>query len=115
MTADPIDRLLKIDAGSSLPGLPDGLQASWAYSPDEWKEQGLSVARKLAATGEKFTVSDLRRQGLPDPPNVNQWGALLAAINRLRIAAPIGWTSHDRHGTERPIKIWQRTEREEQP
>lgn len=110
MTADPIERLLRIDAQSSLPGLPDGPQAAFAYTPDHWREQGLKIARELAATGQRFTVVDLKRRGLPEPPHYNQWGGLFAAIGHRRIAEVTGWTSHERRGVERPIRIWQALE-----
>lgn len=109
MSADPIERLLRIDDQSHLPGVPRGIQAAFANMPETWREQGLKLARELADTGRMFTVEDLRRRGLPEPEHPNYWGSLAAGIQRRKIATCTGWTSHhDRKGTERPIRIWQR-------
>lgn len=106
---DQLDRLLKIDDQSHLPGAPRGLAAAWAYTPREWQDRGLQIARTLAATGHPFTVADIQKQGMPEPAAHHYWGGLMTAIYNLRIAECVGWASHhDSYGRERPVRVWQR-------
>lgn len=106
---DQLDRLLRIDDHSHLPGVPRGLAASWAFTPREWQDRGLQIARELAATGQPFTVAHIQERGMPAPTANHHWGGLMTAISLLRIAECIGWASHlDAHGRERPVRVWQR-------
>lgn len=107
---DPIDKLLKIDAPSSLPGYSDGIQASYAYTPEQWRRNALSVARQLADAGEPFTVRDIKAQGIPEPDRPNQWGSLIAAMRHQKIAEQIGWTGAVmKSGDISAVRVWQGT------
>lgn len=105
---DSLEKLLKIDSASSLPGYSRGIQASFAYTPETWREQGLSIARQLADTGEPFTVRDLKAHGLPEPEAKNHWGSLVAAIRQRKIAQQIGWTGVSaKNGDTSGVRVWQ--------
>ncbi|GAB3621138.1 hypothetical protein GCM10027417_23990 [Glutamicibacter endophyticus] len=105
---DALGQLLKLDPATSLTGYSDGLQAAYAYTPDEWREHALRLATSLASTGQPFTVSDLRRLGLPEPEKPQQWGSLIAAIKHQRIAKQVGWApSLTARGEERGVRVWQ--------
>lgn len=105
---ESVDQLLKVDRATSLTGYSDGLQAAYAYTADEWREHALQLATSLASTGRPFTVSDLRRLGLPEPEKPQQWGSLIAAIKHHRIAEHVGWApSTTSRGEERGVRVWQ--------
>lgn len=107
MTTDPIDRLLKIDAQSSLPGHADGLQASLAYSPEDWLRQATVTAKKLAQTGQPFTVDTIRREGVPDPDIPNRWGSLIASLAQTRVIEFHGLEIHTpKRGGPVPVRVW---------
>lgn len=107
-SGDSVDQLLKLDLNTSLTGYSDGIQAAYAYTPDEWREHGLRLATSLASTGRPFTVSDLRRLGLPAPEKPQQWGSLIAAIRHQRIAEQIAWApSITQSGEVRGVRVWQ--------
>jgi len=106
-SGDSLDQLLKLDPASSLPGYSDGLQAAYAYTPEEWREQALGIARALAKAGEPFTVRDFKDHGLPDPEVQQQWGAVIAAMHRMKIAEQIGWEGVPlKSGNVTAVRIW---------
>ena len=105
MTSDSLDDLLKLS--NALPGLPDGLQAAYAYSDEEWRDKATAVARKLAQAGEPFTVDDLRRHGVPDPTKHQHWGSLIAGLSYAKIIELHGLALHrSPGGAVEAVRVW---------
>lgn len=105
MSADPIDKLYRLDG--VLQGRPDGLQASYEYSDDEWRTQAEQVAYKLAQAGAPFTVDDLRKHGVPDPDKPQRWGSLIAALATLKVIELEGLALHrSPGGAIEAVRVW---------
>lgn len=101
-------KLIKLAPSTALPGYSDGLQAAYAYTSEQWRDQALDIVCSLAADGEQFTAEDLRRLGLPAPEKPQQWGSLFAALQHHGIAEAVGWgPSTTASGQERGVRIWQ--------
>ena len=107
---DSLETLLKLNDADSLAGLSDGVQASYMFSPDEWRTEAETAAQALAATGDTFTVDDLRRAGVADPDIPQRWGSLFAAMQNARVLRLAGLSIHrTTGGASIPIRQWQGT------
>lgn len=91
---DSLETLLKLDASSSLQGLSDGVQAAYAFSPEEWLADCERVIHELAATGQVFTVDSLRRHGIEEPDKHVRWGSLFAAMRNRGVIEQVGVHLH---------------------
>lgn len=103
---DSLDKLLKLDPKTSLPGRTDGMQAALAYTPEEWLEKTTAIAQKLAATGEPFTVDTIRSEGAPDPDKHHRWGSLMASLAQTRVIEWHGLTIHRTKRGAVPVRVW---------
>lgn len=105
---DAHGKLIKLDPSTALPGYSDGLQAAYAYTPEEWREHALRIARHLASTGKPFTVRDFKTYGLQDPETPQQWGSIVAAMRKMQIAHQFGWTGAPlKSGDVSAVRVWQ--------
>ncbi|MCX2747171.1 hypothetical protein OOZ51_04995 [Arthrobacter sp. MI7-26] len=91
---DSIEKLLKLDAGSSLQGLPDGVQAAYAFAPEDWRADCERLIHELAATGQVFTVDSLRRHGIEEPDKAVRWGSIFAAMRKRGVIEQTGVHLH---------------------
>lgn len=105
-----LDKLIKHDDLSILPGYPDGLQAALAYAPEDWKTAAISEGVRLARTGEPFTIETILRgvRGRCEIPYTH--GAIMSYLRNRELVECIGWTSH-RTGPHavNGIRVWRGT------
>lgn len=105
MERDSLDRLLHLDDG--IPGRSDGIQAAYAYSPEEWRAQVEQVAYKLAQAGEPFTVDDLRKHGAPEADKPQRWGSLMASLASARVIDFHSLALHrEPSGAVSAVRVW---------
>lgn len=95
---DSLEKLLKLDAAPSLQGLPDGVQAAYAFTPEDWRADCERVIQELAATGQVFTVDALRRRGVGEPDKHVRWGSVFAAMKNRKLIEQTGVQLHQTAG-----------------
>jgi len=108
---DSLERLFKINDAASLTGLSDGVQAAYAFSAEEWRENARAIAISLAQAGEPFTVDDLRRHGVTEPEKPQHWGSLIAVLKNEGLVELHSLMLHQiRKGDIQGIRVWIGTE-----
>lgn len=95
---DSLEKLLKLDAKSSLQGLTDGVQAAYAFAAEPWLADCERVIRELAATGQAFTVDSLRHHGVEEPDKHVRWGSVFAAMRKRGVIEQVGVHLHQAAG-----------------
>jgi hypothetical protein len=109
---DSLEALIKVNDTDSLTGLSDGVQAAYVFSPEIWIAKAETVLAALAATGEPFTVDDLRRAGIEDPDIPQRWGALFAVAQNRGTIVLVGLLLHrTTGGASTGIRQWRGTGR----
>lgn len=104
---DTLGRLLRIDEATALPGHSDGLQAAYAFSPEQWRTDATRVAKQLAQDGHPFTIDDLRDRGVQEPDIGQRWGSLMAALKAADIIRLHSVTLHRQpSGDQAGIRVW---------
>ncbi len=63
-----------------------------------WRERAEQLIQQFAARGAVFTADDLRDQGLDEPDQPNQWGALFKVMQEEKVITMVGFTSSRRDG-----------------
>ncbi|ASN38840.1 hypothetical protein CGQ24_07335 [Arthrobacter sp. 7749] len=104
---DTLARLLRIDDETALPGHSDGIQAAYAFSPEEWRADATRVATALARDGHPWTIDDLRGRGVQEPDRPQRWGSLVAALKAAGVIRLHSVTLHrPPSGDLSGIRVW---------
>lgn len=104
---DSLEQLLRTTDADSLAGLSDGVQAAHVFSPDAWRVDAEAALHELAASGDVFTIDDLRRAGIPDPDKPQRWGALFAVMRNVGVIECAGAQEHRiKAGDAQLIRQW---------
>lgn len=90
---DSLEDLLKIGDNYTVAGLSDSVNASYAYTPDEWLTLAEDGLKHLMATGVPFSQIDLKPL-VPEPDKPQRWGSFWAAARAMKLIEAIGWTEH---------------------
>ncbi len=95
---DSLNALLKLDSEAILTGLPDGIQAAYTFSPEDWRADCERVILELAATGRTFTVDTLRQRGVLEPDKHVRWGSVFSIMRKRKAIEQVGVHLHQTAG-----------------
>ena len=104
---DSLEKLFKINDGTILAGLSDGMQAGFVFCSEAWRDQARATALSLAQAGVPFTVDDLRRGGVDEPDRPQRWGSIFATMKNQGLISLHSLTLHQiRQGDTQSIRVW---------
>lgn len=107
MTADLFDEGARL----ASEGMAQAVEHAYRVEPN-WSDRAYAAFVKFARQNAVFTSEGVRAaaeaEGLPLPPDMRAWGAIVKRAVSLRVVTSAGYTtSNNPQAHSRPIRRWQ--------